>query len=710
MPIDVQFPGNLGQVDTIAKLRAMPSAAIDPGTLYIALDVGRTYSFDAGSLLNDDGINVIRPNDRTPLQAGRFIYEVNGFGAGPQGPAGEGLQEVIAPTGSALVGYKATNAGADRKVSEKLLESVSLRDFGADPTGVVSSSSAFNAALAVARRVVGVAGDTYLIDESVTVPGEREIVGNGASLKIAPGVIGLRLPGDRCTVSGWTIVGNGGLYAVLNTGRFNEISNNICTGNIGHFCLSSGALHTIVTKNFVDGRTADAEITTAFVFEQCKHITVTNNRSEDIPVGWFVQIRDSSEDFLVANNNILQTKYEASQVSSGGQSVFTFTLERACFLRKVQINGIAFSKGYTVTGNNPYTVTFDQPRDANQSVRLVGYRGAENIQINTGSHHGTIVGNMVDGTADSGIIAHGSNITITGNTVRNCGYVGIAIYGDQDNVTVTGNDISDCAQMDDGQSSPDFPDLPSVFAGAILASGNNATITGNTITNTPVIAGRGTMRYGVRFNKSDMALLTDGRSTIKEAGNSYRGFYADGARYAPQDTSGQRVKSISVDGPSILYPAQIDLDQRWGVPAPTPEEEPQYPPYPPTTPYFEVSGSGGTRVTRDMVTKLGGTASMRTVAGQYIDFNLLASSMLYGCNIEISFWAKANGGSSYFSAFTSLAGLPAPITVDVTDTIWRQYTVAFPLVPNLAQTLALRFGANTESANFQHIQISGRRL
>lgn len=590
------------------------------------------------------------------------------------------------------------------------LDQVYVRRYGADPTGSTSAVSAFNRALAAGKRVVGAPGDVYLLDGSVVAPSGREIIGNGATLKIGAGAIGLRLPGDDCTVSGWTINGNGGLYAVLNTGKGNSFRDNICQGDIGHFFFCSDALHSLATGNFIDGRTASTEITTALVFERCKHITVTNNRSEDIPVGWCVQIRDGSEDFTVSHNNILQTMYGDSKVATQGQTVFTFTFARATFLRKIQVNGLPQSSGYTVTGSNPYTVTFTQGRTAGEAIRLIGFRGAENIQINSGSHHGTITSNVVDGTADSGIIAHGSHIAISGNTVRNCGYVGIAIYGDQDNIAVTGNIIADCAQMDDGVSSPDFPDLPSVFAGGVLASGNNATITGNTFTNTPVIANRGTMRYGVRFNKSDMPLLIDGRATIGESGNSYRGLFVDGHRYAPQDTTGQRVKSIAVDGPAVVYPAQIDLDQRWGVPAPTPEEEPNYPPYPPSTPYFNVSGSGGTRVTRDMVTKRGGTASMRTVAGQYIDFDLLAAGMLYGCNVEISFWAKANGGSSYFTVFTTLAGLQAPITATITDLTWKQYTIAFPLVPNLAESILIRMGADSESANFQHIQISGRRL
>lgn len=88
MPTNVTFPGNLGQTETIADLRDLPSTFIDPGTIYVVKGVGRAYSYDPGSLAADDGLNVIRPNDRTPLQAGRFIYEVDGIASGPVGPTG----------------------------------------------------------------------------------------------------------------------------------------------------------------------------------------------------------------------------------------------------------------------------------------------------------------------------------------------------------------------------------------------------------------------------------------------------------------------------------------------------------------------------------------------------------------------------------------------------------------------------------------------
>lgn len=622
-------------------------------------------------------------------------------GAGLVGKIGGGtvqdhIDDLASSIGSTMVGFLQSGAGAVlRTVQDKGRESVSLRDFGADPTGSTSSTVAFAAALAAADRVIGTPGDTYLIGSQVSVPAGKEIIGNGASLKIGSGVIGLRLSNGNCKVSGWNIDGNGGLYAVLNESDNNSFTDNVCSGNVGHFFFSLNAKHVTATRNAINGLSASTEITTAIVCETCKHIIITDNQFNDIPVGWGVQIRDSSEDFTVSNNSFLQTMFTDEITATAGQTVFNFTLGSVCLLKKVQINGLPLSSAgnYTITGSGPaYTVTFDVGRTVGDEVRLVGYRGAENIQINSGSKNGVISGNNINGTGDSGIIVHGSAVSVSSNSVRNAGYAGIAVYGDQDEVSVTGNQITDCSQLDDGLSSPDDPMANSVFAGGLLLSGNNATATGNVFTNDS-----GTMRYGIRVNKTDMTLRTDGTSTISLSGNIFKGTYIDGKIFAPNDQIGQRINSISVDGPVISYPAQIDLDQAWTN-------------VPPSTPYFSNSGFGATFAIRDTSIKQGGTASLKTVAGEYADFLLSAAGMLFNCNVTVSFWAKNDSGSSYVSVFTDLGGGLTPLTATITDTSWRQYTIRFPLTDNLEPVILLRVGGNTGFANVQYIQISGQRL
>ncbi|RYF21929.1 MAG: hypothetical protein EOO77_05105, partial [Oxalobacteraceae bacterium] len=555
------------------------------------------------------------------------------------------------------------------------------------------SVAAFKAALATGRRVTGMPGDVYLLDASVLVPGGREIVGNGASLKLGHKVIGLLLENDRCMVRGWTIMGGGGLYAVLNTGRFNTFADNLCTGDIGHFFFSSNAEHVVVTGNRVNGMSANSEITTAFLVEKSRHIILADNKFWQIPVGWSIQVRGGSEDFAISRNEFLQTQWSDVMIASEGQTVFRFTLGSSCHLKKIQVNGKPLSVGYTIQGQGPaYLVTFKSGRKAGENIKLVGYRGAENIQINGESKNGTITENRIDGTGDSGIICLGSYLHVSKNIVRNCGYAGIAIYGGQNYITISDNIIADCAQMDDGLSSPDDPKQASVFAGAILASGEDATITGNTIKNTG-----GTMRYAIRINKTDMTLRSDGSAAITITDNRYEGDFSDGRVFAPNDTSGARINSIVVDGPLITYPGEIDLNPAWTN-------------APPSGRHIRTSGFGQTWAIRDTVTRTPGKASLKTVAGEYVDFSLSDSAVLRGCNVRISFWAKATSGSSYFSVFTILAGLPFPLTATITDTAWKRYFISFPLTANLADTILIRCGATGGSANIQNIEIVGHQL
>lgn len=85
--VNIKFPGNLAQVSDLDSLRAVASGLVTAGDLFIVLAAGGVYQFDTGSTAADNGATVIRPNDRTPLQAGRWLYSVDGFAPGPAGAA-----------------------------------------------------------------------------------------------------------------------------------------------------------------------------------------------------------------------------------------------------------------------------------------------------------------------------------------------------------------------------------------------------------------------------------------------------------------------------------------------------------------------------------------------------------------------------------------------------------------------------------------------
>ncbi len=69
-----------------------------------------------------------------------------------------------------------------RLLSDKLGDSLSIDDFGADPTGETSSNAALTAALQDGRRILIPASGKYLLDGAITVPAGSEIVLEGTLL------------------------------------------------------------------------------------------------------------------------------------------------------------------------------------------------------------------------------------------------------------------------------------------------------------------------------------------------------------------------------------------------------------------------------------------------------------------------------------------------------------------------------------------------
>lgn len=90
-----------------------------------------------------------------------------------------GLQNIQLPdagTGTYVPGF--TGAVASRLIADKLRESVSVLDFGADKTGVADSTAAFNSAMAAADNVYVPPG-TYLISDAVTITSGKRLFGAG---------------------------------------------------------------------------------------------------------------------------------------------------------------------------------------------------------------------------------------------------------------------------------------------------------------------------------------------------------------------------------------------------------------------------------------------------------------------------------------------------------------------------------------------------
>jgi hypothetical protein len=83
--LNITFPGNLAQVDAAADLRAIPSTFVKDNYLCIVTDLQGIFTFDPGSTEADDDSDVIRPDDRTGFQPGRWIRNAAGFAPGRTG-------------------------------------------------------------------------------------------------------------------------------------------------------------------------------------------------------------------------------------------------------------------------------------------------------------------------------------------------------------------------------------------------------------------------------------------------------------------------------------------------------------------------------------------------------------------------------------------------------------------------------------------------
>lgn len=100
--------------------------------------------------------------------------------------ASEKVQSTVlaASSGSSLVGYLPSGTGAAATtVQTKLRESVSVKDFGADPTGGVDSTTAIQAAInaTVYAGTLHIPSGVYLVSAGLTATQPIRIVGDGLS-------------------------------------------------------------------------------------------------------------------------------------------------------------------------------------------------------------------------------------------------------------------------------------------------------------------------------------------------------------------------------------------------------------------------------------------------------------------------------------------------------------------------------------------------
>lgn len=95
------------------------------------------------------------------------------------------ISDLAATTGSSLVGFQQIGSTTTRAVDTKLKESISVLDFGADPTGVVDSSSAIQEAInSTTIKEIYFPSGTYLCTSTLTISNPITLAGESVSNSI----------------------------------------------------------------------------------------------------------------------------------------------------------------------------------------------------------------------------------------------------------------------------------------------------------------------------------------------------------------------------------------------------------------------------------------------------------------------------------------------------------------------------------------------
>lgn len=304
-------------------------------------------------------------------------------------------------------------------LSASFAQAVVLRGTGIDPTGVADSTAATQALLdglgALGVRLVQVAaGDVLRLTASVTVPAAVRLVGPGelrwtAGIANAPALI---LDGDDSAVEGVTLTNPNELGADSGSASFGII----VRGNNCRVCA-----------NVVDG----------------------------FQTGIAVDANGEWVDYQIIGNRVKDVIGAGGGIGSGS----TAGEDRG--------DGIVSWGGRGVIANN--VVNAKASTDARVGVHVEALGAFEVTTPDHASELVTITGNTVYGTFRRGIVNEGvSAVAITGNSVADSTWWGIAVLTEHQGSVVTGNTIVWTRQAGDDQGSVWSPSrAPLMIYGAV---------------------------------------------------------------------------------------------------------------------------------------------------------------------------------------------------------------------------------------------------
>ena len=430
-----------------------------------------TYQDPALTILNTNPIQLDANGQCIAYGSGSYrqqVYDVNNNLIWDQeSDSPLSLSDFEIPQGSSYIGYNEGNTGAvNRNVQAKLQESVSILDFGADPTGTNDSTAAIQNALNV-KGSIYIPKGIYKVTSTLTIYGNTELFGAGPGISIlqANGITS----GNIIQDSSLTTSLNVNLNIVLrdfeldcnsySTGSscgiiFYRVGDlfvdNIYVHDCGNtlFCYGTSHANTVNIRvsnsRFINARTGDA------VNGAGANVSITNCTSQNFGDTGFATLIDTNSTTnptALAPSNIV---YEGCFSSTGnlgfasgpyGTAVDINLTISNCFVDSCQLSAwmIVFNK-LKLIGNtfkpNLNTTTGNVRLDGIQDVTVVG-NSFETNTTGSGDYSGLFLNAIQNIYGASTFNAPNLYTTITGNVFIGNTSPGIVLFVDPANAMIT---------------------------------------------------------------------------------------------------------------------------------------------------------------------------------------------------------------------------------------------------------------------------------
>ncbi len=586
-----------------------------------------------------------------------------------------------------------------------------VRRYGS--TGTANDSAVLVAALAQAaqsgEKVVIPQGVTLNVkdvefpasDISLQIDGELAGVAGGSSVLIIPAGI------DRVRIDGTgRIDANGLTYGISGNGAYSAAVSIKFIGDCGNYIRFEGDYSTIDDCEHAEGYNQIVSFLVSGKSPRVSRCRLNDHRGFGIQAIF-------AENAIIEKNQVVCRRYSDTQTATLNQTVFTVNLtalniERFAATR----NGTQVQATYSGTGP-AYTVTLGSPSAALDVVTVYGWRGAENIQINSDVDGATIIGNTCEGSGDANIVVtadyhdgvedpgnvdeddYPTNITITGNTTRLALANSIAVHNAV-SVTIGNNTCTEFGHAYDADQTG--------YAAVNVNGAIHATVGDNSFHS----AGNRT-QYGVAgwtsIASGDDFDFRLPRIFKKYGKNSFIDTFTRHYFVAADFTDNVLRTGISItDADLIDYPqaGQTVIDAAQTV-AGIPDD---------TAYWLSTVIAGATPCTRDTGVTVGGSASARSATGDEWELRPLAYPVFANAVLIFSFMAKNSGSNKGQVQIKHDRGAGyVTLAAKVQSTDWQPYSIPIAL-GSIANPLLIRFLGPPTSGNvyFQYPKIQYARF